>query len=204
MYHGENVLIVIEEDSKEVRYFSRNLMCPTSGISYPNPEPNNFSFNSPKGACSDCSGIGTLYKVNASKIIPDHSISIKNGGLAPQGEQKDSWIFKQLELIAQRYKFKLTDPISKVPKEALDIILYGGKDKFSVDSKTLGVSRNYNIDFEGIANFIENQYKHSDSTSIKRWAKGYMDKIKCPSCEGSRLKKAVSYTHLTLPTSDLV
>ena len=193
MYHGENVLIVIEEDSKEVRYFSRNLMCPTSGISYPNPEPNNFSFNSPKGACSDCSGIGTLYKVNASKIIPDHSISIKNGGLAPQGEQKDSWIFKQLELIAQRYKFKLTDPISKVPKEALDIILYGGKDKFSVDSKTLGVSRNYNIDFEGIANFIENQYKHSDSTSIKRWAKGYMDKIKCPSCEGSRLKKESLY-----------
>ena len=191
MYHGENVLIVIEEDSKEVRYFSRNLMCPTSGISYPNPEPNNFSFNSPKGACSDCSGI--LYKVNASKIIPDHSISIKNGGLAPQGEQKDSWIFKQLELIAQRYKFKLTDPISKVPKEALDIILYGGKDKFSVDSKTLGVSRNYNIDFEGIANFIENQYKHSDSTSIKRWAKGYMDKIKCPSCEGSRLKKESLY-----------
>jgi excinuclease ABC subunit A len=122
MYHGENVLIVIEEDSKEVRYFSRNLMCPTSGISYPNPEPNNFSFNSPKGACSDCSGIGTLYKVNASKIIPDHSISIKNGGLAPQGEQKDSWIFKQLELIAQRYKFKLTDPISKVPKEALDFV----------------------------------------------------------------------------------
>ncbi len=193
MYHGENVLMVIEEDSKEVRYFSRNLMCPTSGISYPNPEPNNFSFNSPKGACSDCSGIGTLYKVNASKIIPDHSISIKNGGLAPQGEQKDSWIFKQLELIAQRYKFKLTDPISKVPKEALDIILYGGKDKFSVDSKTLGVSRNYNIDFEGIANFIENQYKHSDSTSIKRWAKGYMDKIKCPSCEGSRLKKESLY-----------
>ena len=117
----------IEEDSKEVRYFSRNLMCPTSGISYPNPEPNNFSFNSPKGACPDCSGIGTLYKVNAAKIIPDDSLSIKNGGLAPQGNQKDSWIFKQLELIAQRYKFKLTDPISKISKEALDIILYGGK-----------------------------------------------------------------------------
>jgi excinuclease UvrABC ATPase subunit len=103
--------MVIEEDSKEVRYFSRNLMCPTSGISYPNPEPNNFSFNSPKGACPDCSGIGTLYKVNAAKIIPDTSLSIKNGGLAPQGNQTDSWIFKQLELIAQRYKFNLTDPI---------------------------------------------------------------------------------------------
>jgi excinuclease ABC subunit A len=193
MYHGENILMVIDEDSKEIRYFSRDLMCPTSGISYPNPEPNNFSFNSPKGACSDCSGIGTLYKVNESKIIPDKSLSIKNGGLAPQGAQKDSWIFKQLELIAQRYKFKLSDPISTIPKEALEIILYGGKDDFSVNSKTLGVSRNYVINFEGIANFIESQYKNADSTSIKRWAKNYMDKIKCPTCEGSRLKKESLY-----------
>tara|TARA_Y100000385_G_scaffold151468_1_gene157059 strand:- start:18692 stop:21523 length:2832 start_codon:yes stop_codon:yes gene_type:complete len=193
MYHGENVLMVIDEDSKELRYFSRNLMCPSSGISYPNPEPNNFSFNSPKGACVACSGIGTFYKVNESKIIPDPSLSIKNGGLAPQGPQKNSWIFKQLELIAQRYKFKLSDPISKIPKEAIDLILYGGKDKFSVDSKTLGVKRSYSIDFEGIAHFIESQYKHSDSRSIKRWAKAYMDKIKCPTCKGSRLKKESLY-----------
>ena len=193
MYHGENVLMVIDEDSKELRFFSRNLMCPSSGISYPNPEPNNFSFNSPKGACVACSGIGTLYKVNESKIIPDPSLSIKNGGLAPQGPQKNSWIFKQLELIAQRYKFKLSDPISKIPKEAIDLILYGGKDKFSVDSKTLGVKRSYSIDFEGIAHFIESQYKHSDSRSIKRWAKAYMDKIKCPTCKGSRLKKESLY-----------
>ena len=193
MYHGENVLMVIEESSDEVRFFSRNLMCPSTGISYPNPEPNNFSFNSPKGACTDCGGIGTLYKVNKNKIIPDTSLSIKNGGLAPQGAQKNSWIFKQLEIIAKRYNFDLSSPISKVPKEALDIILYGGKDKFSVDSKSLGVSRNYNIDFEGIANFIESQFKHSDSRSIKRWAKDYMDKIKCPSCQGSRLKKESLY-----------
>ena len=193
MYHGENVLMVIEESSNEVRFFSRNLMCPSTGISYPNPEPNNFSFNSPKGACTDCGGIGTLHKVNKNKIIPDTSLSIKNGGLAPQGAQKNSWIFKQLEIIAKRYNFDLSSPISKVPKEALDIILYGGKDKFSVDSKSLGVSRNYNIDFEGIANFIESQFKHSDSRSIKRWAKDYMDKIKCPSCQGSRLKKESLY-----------
>ena len=193
MYHGENILMVIDESSNEVRFFSRNLMCPSTGISYPNPEPNNFSFNSPKGACTDCDGIGTLYKVNKNKIIPDTSLSIKNGGLAPQGAQKNSWIFKQLEIIAKRYNFDLSSPISKVPKEALDIILYGGKDKFSVDSKSLGVSRNYNIDFEGIANFIESQFKHSDSRSIKRWAKDYMDKIKCPSCQGSRLKKEFLY-----------
>ena len=193
MYHGQNVLMIIDEDNKDVRYFSRDLMCPTSGISYPNPEPNNFSFNSPKGACQDCNGIGTLYKVNTAKIIPDTSLSIKNGGLAPQGVQKESWLFKQLELIAQRFKFKLSDPISSIPKEAMDVILYGGKDDFSVNSKTLGVSRNYSINFEGIANFIESQYKNSDSRSIQRWAKNYMDNIQCPTCEGSRLKKESLY-----------
>lgn len=189
MYHGDNVLMVIDNDTNEVRYFSRNLMCPSSGISYPNPEPNNFSFNSPKGACSKCNGIGTLYQVNEEKIIPDPTISIKHGGLAPQGPQKNSWIFKQLEAIAMRYKFDLANPINKIPKDALQMILYGGNEKFTVDSKTLGVSRNYNIDFEGIANFIESQYKNAESTSIKRWAKGFMDKVICSECEGSRLKK---------------
>ena len=193
MNQGNNVLMVLAEDADNVRYFSRNLMCPTTGISYPNPEPNNFSFNSPKGACPSCNGIGSIYKVNEKKIIPDPSISIKNGGLAPQGPQKNSWIFKQLETIAKRYKFKLSDPISKIPPEAMQLILHGGKDKFSVESKSLGISRDYAIDFDGIANFIEHQYKTTDSSSIKRWAKNYMDKINCPSCGGSRLKKETQY-----------
>ena len=193
MYHGDDVLMIIDQDTNEVRYFSRNLMCPTSGISYPNPEPNNFSFNSPKGACSKCNGIGTLYKVNEHKIIPDDSVSIKNGGLAPQGPQKDSWIFKQLELIAQRFKFSLNDAIKSIPKEAMEMILYGGNEKFSVESKSLGITRNYDIDFEGIANFIENQYKHTYSTSIKRWAKDYMDRVSCSECHGTRLKKESLY-----------
>lgn len=193
MYHGDKMLIIFEHDEKTLRYFSGNLMCPTSGISYPNPEPNNFSFNSPKGACPDCNGIGSLYKVNTQKIIPDPKLSIKNGGLAPQGPQKNSWIFKQLELIAQRFKFSLSDPINKIPKEALEVILYGGKERFTVKSKTLGVSREYNIDFDGIANFLEHQYNTTDSSSIKRWAKGYMDNILCPTCSGSRLKKEALY-----------
>ena len=193
MYHGEDVLMIIDQDSLETRYFSRNLMCPTSGISYPNPEPNNFSFNSPKGACSKCNGIGDLYQVNEKKIIPDDSISIKNGALAPHGPEKNSWVFKQLEIIAQRYNFKLTDPYSQIPEEAKQIILYGGNDKFSVESKTLGVTRDYKIDFEGVATFIENQFKSTDSRSLKRWAKDYMDKIICPECQGSRLKKESLY-----------
>ncbi len=193
MYHGDKMLMIFEHDEKTLRYFSGNLMCPTSGISYPNPEPNNFSFNSPKGACPDCNGIGNLYKVNTQKIIPNPKLSIKNGGLAPQGPQKNSWIFKQLELIAQRFKFSLSDPINKIPKEALEVILYGGKERFTVKSKTLGVSREYNIDFDGIANFLEHQYNTTDSSSIKRWAKGYMDNILCPTCSGSRLKKEALY-----------
>ena len=193
MYHGEDVLLVIDQDTNETRYFSRSLMCPTSGISYPNPEPNNFSFNSPKGACSNCNGIGTLYQINESKIIPDDSLSIKAGALAPHGPQKNSWIFKQFETIAQRFNFKLTDAYKDIPEDAKQIILYGGNDKFSVESKTLGVTRDYKIDFEGVANFIENQYKTAESRSLKRWAKDYMDKVECPVCQGSRLKKESLY-----------
>lgn len=193
MYHGDDVLMVIDQDTQEARYFSRNLMCPSSGISYPNPEPNNFSFNSPKGACPNCNGIGDLYQVNERKIVPDNTLSIKNGALAPHGPEKKSWIFKQLQLIAERFNFKLTDPYKDIPNEAKQIILYGGNDKFSVESKTLGITRDYNIDFEGVANFIENQYKTAESRSLKRWAKDYMDKIKCPVCEGSRLRKESLY-----------
>ena len=193
MYHGDDVLMVLDQDTDEVRYFSRNLMCPSSGISYPNPEPNNFSFNSPKGACPKCNGIGRLYQVNEHKIIPDDSISIKAGALAPHGPYKNSWIFKQFEIIAQRYNFELTDPYKKIPEDAKQMILYGGNEKFSVESKTLGVTRDYKIDFEGVANFIESQYKNSDSASLTRWAKEYMDKVECDECHGSRLKQESLY-----------
>tara|TARA_B100001063_G_scaffold124131_1_gene115837 strand:- start:77482 stop:80364 length:2883 start_codon:yes stop_codon:yes gene_type:complete len=193
MYHGDDVLMVIDQDTQEARYFSRSLMCPTSGVSYPNPEPNNFSFNSPKGACDNCNGIGTLYQVNEKKIVPDDTLSIKGGALAPHGPEKKSWIFKQFETIAERYNFKLSDPYKSIPQEAKQVIMFGGNEKFSVESKTLGITRDYKIDFEGVANFIENQYKNAESTSLKRWAKDYMDKIECPVCEGARLKKESLY-----------
>lgn len=193
MYHGDDVLVVLEQESQEVRYFSRNLMCPSTGISYPNPEPNNFSFNSPKGACPKCNGIGELYEVNDRKIIPNPKLSIKNGGIEPHGPHKNNWIFKQLQLIADRFDFKLSDPIEKIPDAAMQFILYGGNEDFSIQSKDLGVTRNFKIDFEGVANFIDNTYNTSDSTSLKRWAKAYMDKIKCPTCEGSRLRKESLY-----------
>ncbi|MDR5590615.1 excinuclease ABC subunit UvrA [Christiangramia sp. SM2212] len=193
MYHGEDTLMILEQDTGNIRYFSRNLMCPTTGISYPNPEPNSFSFNSPKGACPNCNGIGTLYTVNIEKIIPDRSKSIKNGGLAPHGPQKKNWVFSQLELISERFDFKLTDAIKDIPEEALEMILHGGKEKFSRESKALGITRDYKIDFEGVASFIETTYRNNDSTSLRRWSKEYMDKVVCPECEGSRLKKEALY-----------
>ena len=189
LYTGDNILMVIDVDDENPRYFSRELMCPMSGIAYPNPEPNTFSFNSPKGACSRCNGLGITNEINLEKVIPNYAISIKNGGIIPLGDEKNSWIFKQLQLIADRYHFKLSDPIKSIPQEALQIILNGGNEKFSIASKTIGITRNYEIDFEGITAFIENQYKLSESTSIKRWAKGFMDEVTCGTCEGNRLKK---------------
>ncbi len=189
MYSGNNVLMVLEEGTTEPRYFSRDLMCPTTGISYPAPEPNTFSFNSPKGMCPHCNGLGHVYEVNEQKIFPNKQLSIKAGGIAPLGAFKKSWAFKQIETIGQRYGFKLSDPIDAIPDEAIEVLLRGGHEVFEVDSKTLGVKRNYKIDYEGISNFIKNQFDQADSTSIKRWAKEYMDRVVCPTCNGSRLRK---------------
>lgn len=193
MYSGDNVLMVLEEGTEVPRYFSRDLMCPTTGVSYPSPEPNTFSFNSPKGMCPECNGLGHIYEVNEDKIFPNPKLSIKAGGIAPLGEYKNSWAFRQLETIARRYEFELTDAITSIPEEALQVILYGGEESFAVDSKTLGIKRDYKIDYEGIAHFIKNQFEQADSTSIKRWAKEYMDKIACPACHGTRLKKESLY-----------
>ena len=188
MYHGDDTIIVLDDETNNIRYFSRSLMCPTTGVSYPKPEPNSFSFNSPKGACDHCNGLGKVNEVNLEKIIPNKNQSILSGGIAPLGEQKSAWISKQIDLIAERYNFKLTTPIKDIPKEALDIILHGGNEKFEVISKQAGITRTYEINFEGIANFIQYQFNKTESISIKRWASSYMDENACPICNGTRLK----------------
>jgi excinuclease ABC subunit A len=189
LYHGDKVMQIIESDHPEsLRYYSSNLMCPTTGIAYPNPEPNTFSFNSPKGACPHCNGLGYVNEVSLLKVIPDPKISIKKGGIIPLGEQENSWIFKQLQIIAERYKFKLTDPIEEIPQAAMDIILHGGQEKFDVKSEVMGITKNYAIDFEGIIAFIESQFNNNESSTIKRWAGGFMDEKDCEVCHGTRLK----------------
>ena len=200
MYHGNNSLMIINEEDNSISYFSRSLICPSSGISYEKPEPNSFSFNSPKGMCKKCNGLGIENRVNYDLIIPDTSISIYNGGIKPLGNYKSSWIFKQIDTISQKYNFNIKDPINKISKEAIDIILNGGKESFSVESKTLGLTRKYKIDFEGVITVIENQSKELYSARIKRWANSFMDKVNCETCGGSRLNKQSNFFKISNKT----
>ena len=185
---GKGIIQVYAPDCDEIRYFSKNLMCPTSGIAYDNPEPNSFSYNSPKGACKGCNGLGIEMKIDESKIFPDHNLSIDRGGLAPIASRKSPWINKQLDLIAKRYKFDLKDPIYKIPKKAIDVILNGSEESFKITNKTMGITQDYHLNFEGISKFITYQYYHSDSGSLKRWAKSYMLEKCCSKCKGFRLQ----------------
>ena len=189
MYHGNDMLMVYDFDTEKARFFSRKLMCPSTGISYAEPEPNTFSFNSPKGMCPTCNGLGLKHEVNIKKVIPDDAISIKSGGIAPIGAEKNNWTFKQMNSIAERYRFSLTDALKSIPKEGLDVILYGGKERFSVASKSLGITREYNIDYDGVIPFLEHQYNEGHTSALKRWAKRFMDEISCPDCHGARLRK---------------
>ena len=193
LHHGKGTLIVLDKSENKSQYFSKNLMCPTTGISYPEPEPNSFSFNSPKGACDYCKGLGTVFEVDLKKVIPDDRVSIKKGGLAPLGTYKKSWIFSQLETIAKRYDFSLDLPIKKIPKKAMQVILYGADEHFEVFSKNLGITQSYHLKFEGIINFIQHQYDANDSQKIRRWAKSFMTEKSCPVCNGNRIKKVSQY-----------
>ena len=188
MKYGNDTIFILDSDSGKPEYFSRNLMCPKSGISYPKPEPNTFSFNSPKGMCESCNGLGTENEMNIKKLIPDNSVSINNGGILPIGKKDNSWIYKQIELISKYYNFSLSDPIKKIPKDGLNFILNGGKQSFVVNSKDLGVKRQYEIDYMGIESFIRDQINNDESKSLRRWALKFVDIKNCKSCLGSRLK----------------
>ena len=187
--YGKGVIQILDPIDNSIRFFSRNLMCPSTGISYDNPEPNSFSFNSPKGACETCNGLGLEMNIDLTKIFPDKNLSIEQGGIAPIADRNSKWIEKQLKIIAKRYKFDLKDPIKNIPKKAINVILFGTNEYFKVSNETLGITQDYRINFEGIANFIDYQYHQTDSKSIKRWAKTYMYEKHCSKCQGQRLKR---------------
>ena len=189
MKHGNGLMMTVDIDTGEKRFFSMNLMCSKTGISYPQAEPNSFSFNSPKGACQTCNGLGIVSKIDLQKIITNDSLSIQKGGIAPILKSNNSWITNQIETIGKKYNFNLSTPIKKIPKKGLDAILYGSKETFNIELKKAKISKTFKINFEGIVPFIEDQFKNASSPRLKRWAADYMIKDNCKDCNGSRLNK---------------
>ena len=194
--HGKGLLFILEEGSDNVRYFSRLLMCPTTGLSYQDPEPNTFSFNSPYGACPKCNGLGEITVIDMNKIMPDMEKNIRNGGLIPLGEYKNSWIFNQLETLGLHYGFTLDTPLNEISEDALNAILYGNSEGFTITKELYGTMSTYTTTFDGIINFIISQNDENASASIKRWASSFMNETQCPECHGARLKKESLYFKL--------
>jgi len=189
MKQGKDSLSIFDTETGQLRHFSRLLMCPTTGISYDEPEPNTFSFNSPYGACPRCNGLGTISEIDIQKIIPDTGKSIKKGGIVPLGEYKNTWIFKQIEAIGDKYGFDLNTPISDIPEQAINTILYGSDEVIRVKNDYLGITSTYSLNFEGIVSFINSQTAETAPAGIMKWVGSFMNKMPCPECQGSRLKK---------------
>lgn len=188
MKQGNGTIVVLRKKDGEIRHFSRHLMCPTSGISYAEPAPHNFSFNSPHGSCPKCKGLGVINEIDIDKIIPDKSVSIYNGGIVPLGKYKKSLFFWQLEAVADRYGFSLKDPISKVPPEGLDVVLNGTEERVCVRNESLG-SSNMACLFEGVIHYIEVQQEMDASATARKWAGQFSKQVVCPVCHGNRLNE---------------
>lgn len=196
MKQGKGIIMILpfnsgrlEEEYGKVHFYSRHLMCPTSGISYNEPQPNLFSFNSPYGACVKCNGLGLVSEIDINKIIPNKKSSIRKGAIAPIGPHKGTWIFKQLEAIGDKYGFTLDTPLEDISEEAINTILYGSDEVFKIKQYTDSSATSYSIAFEGIANFIAKQNDEQSSPTIEKWIQGFMNKVDCPTCHGTRLKK---------------
>ena len=189
---GKGTLVLIEGEGKQEKpfHFSKFLMDPESGISYDEPQPNTFSFNSPYGACPKCDGLGVVSTIDENNIIPDKSLSMNKGAIAPLGEPRDNWTFLQLREIAKRHKFSFADPIEKIKREALDVILYGSDEPLVIPyTYSSGYTQNYNSTWEGLIPFITRHYHEKSSDSVVKWAEEFMTIDACPECNGARLKK---------------
>lgn len=189
MKHGKGVVMLKEDDSDVIRHFSKKLMCPTSGVSYDEPEPNTFSFNSPYGACPRCNGLGHISEIDLKKVMPDMNLSIKRGGVKPLGEYKNNWVYNQLETIGIKYGFDLNTPLKDISEDGIRTILEGSEETFEVKKEYLGITRSYSLSFEGIIKYIENYSNDNSSQTSKKWALNFMNQMVCPDCNGDRLKK---------------
>jgi excinuclease ABC subunit A len=193
MKQGKGVAMVLEKDGKEPRYFSSQLMCPTSGISYNEPAPHSFSFNSPQGACPHCNGLGTVNDVDIRKLIPDDTRSIRNGALEPLGKYRNALIFWQMEAIASKYGFTLDTPVREIPEQALRCILYGSEEPLKLQNTPLGANSNYFLSFDGIIHHIQQMAGEGNGSNGAPQARQFIKKVSCPHCNGTRLKPEMLY-----------
>ncbi|MDY6348672.1 MAG: excinuclease ABC subunit UvrA, partial [Bacteroidales bacterium] len=188
MKYGKGSIMILDNESKDVRNYSKFLMCPTTGISYPEPEPNTFSFNSPYGACEHCNGLGSITEIDIDKVIPDKGKSIKGGGIAILGEYKNTMIFKTLDALAEKYGFSLSTPIKKLTEQQLNAVLYGTNEILHIKREISGLAP-IRKTFEGVLNFVRNLNEESMPASFRKWISQFVNTCPCPHCNGTRLRK---------------
>ena len=194
MKQGEGLIMIMDYETGEVRHFSKRLMCPTTGISYNDPAPNTFSFNSPQGACPRCKGLGYINEIDIDKVIPNRKLNIHDGGIAPLGKYKNQMIFWQIDAILHSYEYDLKTPIADIPEEALNEILYGTLDPVRIDKELVHTSSDYFVDFDGVVKYLRSVMDSDDSTGGQKWADQFLAECECPECHGQRLtREALSY-----------
>jgi excinuclease ABC subunit A len=186
---GDGVMMILDAETNETRYFSRHLMCPVTGLSYNEPAPHTFSFNSPQGACPHCNGLGEISSINEKKLIPDPDLSIRKGGIEPLGKYRNAWIFWQIEAIAEKNGFTLDTPIKDIPPDALNKVLYGSDEVLKLSNTPLGMTSNYFLTFEGVVNFVGNIEAMNGKKNGGKLRDQYVQYDVCPECNGTRLKK---------------
>lgn len=194
MKQGDGLLMIMEKDTNEAKYYSKRLMCPTTGMSYGDPAPNKFSFNSPEGACPRCKGLGYVNEIDINKIMPDMKLSIKQGGIIPLGKYKNQMIFWQIDAILEKYSSDLNTPINEIQEEAMNEILYGTLEPVRIRKELVHTSSDYFVDFDGIIKYLHNVIENDDSASGQKWADQFQTVCQCPECNGQRLKReSLSY-----------
>ena len=194
MKQGEGLIMILDKDTNTVKYFSKRLMCPTTGISYSDPAPNNFSFNSPQGSCPHCKGLGIINEIDLKKVIPDDKISIYEGGIAPLGKYKNQMIFWQIDALLKKYDENLKTSIKDIPEEAMTEILYGSLEDVRIEKELVHTTSDYFISFDGIIKYLRNVMENDESTSGQKWADQFLAECECPECHGQRLnREALSY-----------
>ena len=194
MKQGEGLLIIIDHQTGEAKYFSKRLMCPTTGISYDDPAPNNFSFNSPMGACPRCKGLGYINEIDLDKVIPDRRLSIRDGAIVPLGKYKNQMIFWQIDAILHKYDYTLNTPVAELSDEALGEVLYGSLENIRIDKELIHTTSDYFVAFDGIIKYLRSVMENDDTTGGQKWADQFLAECPCPECHGQRLnREALSY-----------